>query len=110
MKELSRYSLLLLDEGHCLRDQALELCRLGGIPEEPDFRATSLETLRQMVKAGTGITLMPAIAARRDEAGIRYIPFNPPAPMRRIDLVWRKTSARLKAIERLCELPARRLP
>ena len=104
MKELSRYSLLLLDEGHCLRDQALELCQLGGIPEEPDFRATSLETLRQMVKAGTGITLMPAIAARRDEAGIRYIPFIPPAPSRRIGLIWRKTSARLKIIERMCDL------
>jgi LysR family hydrogen peroxide-inducible transcriptional activator len=104
--ELSRFRLMLLDEGHCLRDQALELCRLEGITEEPDFRATSLETLRQMVKAGTGITLMPAIAARDREPGIRYIPFAAPAPSRRIGLVWRKTSVRLKIIERLASLLA----
>ncbi len=105
-EELSRYRLMLLDEGHCLRDQALELCRLEGISEEPDFRATSLETLRQMVKAGTGITLMPAIAALKREPGIRYIPFAAPAPSRRIGLVWRKTSVRLKIIERLAGLIA----
>jgi LysR family hydrogen peroxide-inducible transcriptional activator len=103
-EELSRHRLMLLDEGHCLRDQALELCRLGGISEEPDFRATSLETLRQMVKAGTGITLMPAIAALKREPGIRYIPFSAPVPARRIGLIWRKTSVRLKIIERLAGL------
>ena len=103
-EELSQHRLMLLEEGHCLRDQALELCRLGGISEEPDFRATSLETLRLMVKAGTGITLMPAIAVRGRESGIRYIPFSAPAPSRRIGLVWRKTSARLQLIERLCGL------
>ena len=105
-EELSRRRLMLLDEGHCLRDQALEFCRFKGISEEPDFRATSLETLRQMVKSGTGITLMPAIAARVREPGIRYIPFAAPSPSRRIGLVWRKTSARLKIIERLAGLLA----
>lgn len=95
--------LLLLDEGHCLRDQALDVCYRHGGQEDPDFRATSLETLRMMVQAGTGITLMPEIAVRND-AGIRYVRFKAPAPKRRIGLVWRKTSARTVLIDRLFEL------
>lgn len=96
--------LLLLDEGHCLRDQALSVCQLAGMDEEQDFRATSLETLRQMVKAGTGITLMPKIAIHKNESDIRYIPFAAPAPYRSIALIWRKTSARKAVIERLQKL------
>lgn len=96
---LSRYPLLLLEEGHCLRDQALELCRLRHGSEEQDFRATGLETLRQMVKAGTGITLIPKIATSKNERGICYIPFVKPAPTRTIGLVWRKTTSRDKVLE-----------
>ncbi len=95
---LSRYPLLLLEEGHCLRDQALELCRLSGT-EEQDFRATGLETLRQMVKAGTGITLIPKIATSKNDSGICYIPFVKPAPTRTIGLVWRKTMYREKILQ-----------
>ncbi len=104
--DLVGHTLLLLEEGHCLRDQALAVCQLIGLSEEQDFRATSLETLRQMVKAGTGITFMPRIAMQKAESGICYIPFTPPAPSRRIGLVWRKTSARLPVInllKRLCK-------
>ena len=72
---ISGEKLLLLEEGHCLRDQALAVCQLAGSEEEQDFRATSLETLRQMVKAGTGITFMPHIAIHPDERDICYIPF-----------------------------------
>nr|MBP8030047.1 LysR family transcriptional regulator [Pseudomonadales bacterium] len=86
--DLSNSKLLLLEEGHCLRDQALEVCHRVGMEEEQDFRATSLETLRQMVKAGSGITFMPNIAIQPDETGICYVPFKKPAPYRTIGLVW----------------------
>ncbi len=103
--DLASNRLMLLDEGHCLRDQALEVCHLSGHGMEEDFRATSLETLRQMVKAGTGITLMPEIAILNEkEEGIRYIPFEDPAPRRSIGLVWRKTSSRMPIINRLTNL------
>ena len=102
-KDLKNHRLLLLEEGHCLRDQALEICGLNGIAEEQDLRATGLETLRQMVKAGSGITFMPRIAAQDDEIGIHYVPFTRPAPVRTIGLVWRKTTARQQVIDKLVE-------
>ncbi|OQW72915.1 MAG: DNA-binding transcriptional regulator OxyR [Proteobacteria bacterium ST_bin11] len=101
--DLDGEHLLLLDEGHCLRGHALQICQTVGADEEQDLRATSLETLRQMVHAGTGITFMPRIAVR-DEPGIHYVPFAAPAPSRTIGLVWRKTSARGELIRRLTEL------
>jgi LysR family hydrogen peroxide-inducible transcriptional activator len=88
---LSGQHLLLLDDGHCLREQALDVCRLLGAGEQQNFRATSLETLRQMVSIGAGITLMPAMAMQEDKQ-IRYLPFADPQPKRRIGLVWRETS------------------
>lgn len=103
-RDLRSHQLLLLEEGHCLRDQALEVCQLHGISEEQDFKATGLETLRQMVKAGTGITFIPNIAIQDQETGIRYIPFQEPAPARTIGLVRRKTSARKDVIKKLTEL------
>jgi LysR family hydrogen peroxide-inducible transcriptional activator len=102
--ELRQVKLLLLDEGHCLRDQALDVCYQHGGHEEADFRATSLETLRMMVKAGSGLTLMPRIAARLDDPEIRYLPFSEPAPRRIIGLVWRKTSARQILTDRIVEM------
>lgn len=101
---LSSYRLLLLEEGHCLRDQALEVCELHGIGEEQDYKATSMETLRQMVKVGTGITFMPKIAILENEIGIHYIPFDLPAPTRTIGLVWRKTTARQQVIDCLTRM------
>jgi LysR family hydrogen peroxide-inducible transcriptional activator len=100
---LAGESLLLLEEGHCLRDQALDACQLLDIGEEPDFKATSLETLRQMVKAGTGITFMPKLAIKEKGNDIRYLPFQHP-PSRRIGLVWRKTAPKMPVIEKLLEL------
>lgn len=102
--ELKKHKLLLLEEGHCLRDQALDICQLNNFAEEQDFKATSLETLRQMVKAGTGITFMPKIAVAESDSAIRYIPFSSPAPYRTIGLVWRKTSARYAVIDQLIKL------
>jgi LysR family hydrogen peroxide-inducible transcriptional activator len=102
--DLQHHQLLLLDEGHCLRGQALQICQLNGAEEQQDVRATGLETLRQMVNAGTGITFMPKIAIRHPEDGICYIPFAKPAPKRTIGLVWRKTSVRSVLMEKLSKL------
>jgi LysR family transcriptional regulator, hydrogen peroxide-inducible genes activator len=75
LTDLDGESLLLLEEGHCLRDQALAACRLARVREAPDFRATSLETLRQMVAAGVGITLLPSrLASRLRARGNHYPP------------------------------------
>lgn len=102
--DLFNQSLLLLNEGHCLRDQALQFCQINGIEEQPDVRATGLETLRQMVKAGTGITFMPQLAIKEKELGIRYIPFAEPVPKRTIGMVWRKTSTRIELMDKICGL------
>ena len=105
-QDLAGEKLMLLEEGHCLRDQALEVCHLHGVGEEMDFKATSLETLRQMVKAGSGITFMPRIAILEKEEGINYIPFTQPAPVRSIGLVWRKTTVRKEVISSCCDIIA----
>ncbi len=64
VEDLKDETLLLLEDGHCLRDQALDVCHGVGAQEKQDFRATSLETLRQMVATGAGITLLPELASR----------------------------------------------
>lgn len=94
LRDLAEESVLLLEDGHCLRDQALEICHRIGLGEAGHFRATSLETLRHMVAAGGAVTLMPALAARMGDSTAVYVPFAAPAPSRQIGLVWRKTSAR----------------
>lgn len=101
--ELAMHKLLLLEDGHCLRDQALDVCHLNGGGEDPEFRASSLETLRQMVRAGTGVTLIPEIA-RNDNDGLRYIAFDAPAPKRTIGLVWRRSSARGALVEAIASI------
>lgn len=96
MDALGRETLLLLEDGHCLRDQALDVCRLSGAQEKSGFRATSLETLRQMVAAGVGVTLLPALSVHAPIAAspnVQLIPFRAPVPSRKIALVWRKSSA-----------------
>ncbi len=102
--ELQNQQLLLLDEGHCMRDQALQFCQWTGAHEQLGVRAASLETLRQMVIAGTGVTLMPAIAIRPGEIGIKYIAFDKAVPTRTIGLVWRKSSVRETLMNRLVGL------
>jgi len=96
MGDLDHQHLLLLEEGHCLRDQALDVCRMSGADERDGFRATSLETLRQMVAAGVGITLLPMLAVQPPvpaSPDIRLLPFRGEAPHREIAMVWRRSSA-----------------
>jgi LysR family hydrogen peroxide-inducible transcriptional activator len=107
VQDLSDQTLLLLEDGHCLRDQALEVCSRVDIREPEDFRATSLETLRQMVMAGLGITLMPEFAVDPpfgSQRGLTVRQFGKPPPMRTVGAVWRKTSTRSAAIARVCDV------
>lgn len=100
---LTQEKLLLLDEGHCLREQALQVCERLHMSEY-DFKGTSLETLRQMVVAGTGMTLMPEIAILPSDAGIIYVPFSQPAPFRTIGLVYQKGTPREKMMDLIVTL------
>jgi LysR family hydrogen peroxide-inducible transcriptional activator len=96
LRDLADEQLLLLEDGHCLRDQALDVCTRAGAGEHDGFRATSLETLRQMVAASVGITLLPTLAVKPPVAqsdGIRLLRFRDPRPSRRIGMVWRRSSA-----------------
>jgi LysR family hydrogen peroxide-inducible transcriptional activator len=102
VEDLRGETLLLLEDGHCLRDRALEVCSRIRINEEQDYRATSLETLRQMVAAGHGVTLLPELAAETPVGtarGLRIKPFSKPVPVRTVGAVWRKSTTRGKAIE-----------
>jgi LysR family transcriptional regulator, hydrogen peroxide-inducible genes activator len=106
MQDLAHESLLLLEDGHCLRDQALDVCHMAGAGEKSGFRATSLETLRQMVAANVGITLLPILAVKPPVAtsqDIHLLPFRSPAPSRRIAMVWRRSSAMSEFLEKLAE-------
>jgi LysR family hydrogen peroxide-inducible transcriptional activator len=105
--DLAGEKIMLLEEGHCLRDQALEVCGRVAVSEDQDFRATSLETLRQMVAAGLGITLLPRFAAEGPIAGARgleFRPFAPPTPSRLVGAAWRRSSTRQAAIATVCDV------
>ena len=113
LAELADQRLLLLEDGHCLREQALDVCRLSGANEKSEFRATSLETLRQMVAADVGITLLPTLAVKPPVArsdNIHLLGFSDSHPSRQIAMVWRKSSAMSGFLQQLAqvfrELPA----
>ncbi len=92
---LQDHDVLLLTEGHCLRDQALAVCQMTGGTEYSGFRATSLETLRQMVAAGAGITLLPNLSVQPpvpQPEHLTLVPFAEPVPSRDIAMFWRKTT------------------
>ncbi len=109
VSDLKGQTLLLLEDGHCLRDQALEVCSRVDVREAEDFRATSLETLRQMVVAGLGVTLLPATAVESpfgSQRGLTIRQFVKPAPSRTVGAVWRKSSTRAAAISAVCDVVA----
>ncbi|MBE8597181.1 DNA-binding transcriptional regulator OxyR [Xenorhabdus sp. BG5] len=105
MGELSGEKLLMLEDGHCLRDQAMGFCFQAGAKEDTHFRATSLETLRNMVAAGSGITLLPDLSVpnerRRD--GVCYLECYEPEPKRSVILVYRPGSPLRGRYEQLAE-------
>ena len=122
--DLMGMQLLLLEDGHCLRDQALAVCGLPQPRGSEDFRGSSLETLRQMVAAGVGCTLLPALAA--DAAGtggtkltstklasqelIELRPFAAPVPSRTIGLAARRGFPRMEMVRAFAELIKRHAP
>lgn len=102
-------TLLLLEDGHCLRDQALEVCSRLRVHEDQDYRATSLETLRQMVASGAGITLLPelsTIGPFSHTRGLVIRPFTRPVPGRTIGLAWRRSTTREAAIRAVSDIIA----
>lgn len=98
--------LLLLEEGHCLRDQALQFCHIANMQARKALGAASLTTIMQMVAAGHGITLLPEICAETevDRRRVALIPFPDEAPMRTVGLAWRRTSTRKADFTALGEL------
>lgn len=99
--------LLLLDEGHCLREHALAACRLEPSHHRDDFRATSLPTLVQMVANSLGITLLPKMAVDAgllSGTGLITRPMAPTTPAREVALVWRKTTPRGAEFDLLAEM------
>ncbi|MEE9386551.1 MAG: LysR substrate-binding domain-containing protein [Nannocystaceae bacterium] len=94
LDQLHDQPVLLLDDGHCFRDQALDVCAGAGA-RELDFRATSLATLVQMVVGGLGVTLLPMSAVESETRGRRLSirPFEPPAPHRTLAFAWRRGAA-----------------
>jgi LysR family hydrogen peroxide-inducible transcriptional activator len=108
--ELHGQRLLLLTEGHCLRDQALAICGTSDREDEGDFRATSLETILQMVATGLGSTLLPAMAC--SEARARAVTMRPleAGVGRRIGLVWRRSYPRPRDIHLLAQTLRDHLP
>ncbi len=114
LEDLKELRVLLLDEGHCLREQALDICNLVGARREEEFRATSMETLRQMVASGAGVTLLPILAAMANATipnrnAIILRAFADPTPQRRMAIYWRKGSAREEAIRAIARV-TRALP
>lgn len=93
-QDLRQEEVLLLEDGHCLRGQALDICFNAGARENTDYRATSLETLRHMVAAGAGITLVPKLATRQEDPAqmVRYIEFKQPQPTRTVGMMFRRTT------------------
>jgi LysR family hydrogen peroxide-inducible transcriptional activator len=109
IEDLDGVTMLLLEDGHCLRDQALDACSRVDVNEKQDFRATSIETLRQMVAIGAGVTLLPELASRGGHAspkGLVLRPFVKPVPTRRIGAIWRRSNPRTAVIEAVSRLIA----
>jgi LysR family transcriptional regulator, hydrogen peroxide-inducible genes activator len=103
---LREMKLLLLEEGHCFRDQALSFCSMQSSPPREMLDASSLSTLVQMVGAGIGVTLIPemAVAVETRSAPVSIARFRNPQPSRTIGMVWRKTSPLARQLQQISEV------
>ena len=106
VKALREMRLLLLEEGHCFRDQALSFCNMHSSPPREVLDASSLSTLVQMVSAGIGVTLIPemAVAVETRSASVSVTRFKNPQPSRTIGMVWRKTSPLARQLLQISEV------
>lgn len=96
-EDLAGEHLLLLEDGHCFREQALAVCRHSSPLNRDDFAATSLDTVREMVASRIGVTLLPLLSVKGASApsgSLEIRPFAPPVPRRRIGLAWRRHAPR----------------
>ncbi|PWC56967.1 LysR substrate-binding domain-containing protein [Azospirillum sp. TSO22-1] len=109
-RDLGGERLLLLEEGHCFRDQALAVCHRAGGPDRDGFSGTSLATLCEMVAGRIGVTLLPELARARAPEGVETRPFAEPRPARRLGLAWRKGSPRGAELQQLAAYLRRHLP
>jgi LysR family hydrogen peroxide-inducible transcriptional activator len=114
-RDLVGQTVLLLEEGHCMRDQALAICESAASSQREEFKATSLEMLRQMVAAGVGCTLLPALAVKPgvgsvQDGEVHIRPFGPPAPTRTIGIAWRHRYPLYKTVKILGEIILANLP
>ncbi|MCC4266033.1 DNA-binding transcriptional regulator OxyR [Oceanimonas baumannii] len=109
--ELKGEKLLMLEDGHCLRDQAMGFCFAAGIGEDSHFKATSLETLRNMVAAGSGLTLIPQLAVNRhhENDSVHYLKVTDPQPCRSIALLHRAHSVRRPCFNEMARVISRLL-
>jgi LysR family hydrogen peroxide-inducible transcriptional activator len=109
--ELRNVGVLLLDDGHCFRDQALAFCSKSKA-QELEFRATSLSTLAQMVASGAGVTLLPqlSVATEGKRADLKIRKFLKPPPHRTIGLIWRKGSSLTAALQKVADSIRRSYP
>src|ERR1700740_2749165 len=103
---LREMRLLLLEEGHCFRDQALAFCNMQSSPPREVLDASSLSTLVQMVGAGIGVTLIPemAVAVETRSAPVSIARFRNPQPSRTIGMVWRRTSPLARQLQQISEV------
>jgi len=106
---LREMRLLLLEEGHCFRDQALSFCNLQSTPPRELLDASSLSTLVQMVGAGMGVTLIPemAVAVETRSAAVSIARFGEPQPARTLGMVWRKASPLAGQLSEIAEVVRR---
>ena len=104
-EKLREMRLLLLEEGHCFRDQALSFCKMQSTRPRELLDGSSLSTLVQMVGAGIGVTLIPemAVAVETRSAPVSVAHFKTPQPSRTVGMIWRKTSPLAKQLERIAE-------
>ena len=102
---LREMRLLLLEEGHCFRDQALSFCNLSNAPPRDLMEGSSLSTLVQMVGGGIGVTLIPemAVAVETASAPVCVTRLEAPRPTRTLGMVWRKSSPLVEHLERIAE-------
>jgi len=105
LEDLKEHNILLLDDGHCLRDHALSSCQLDIQKQDQTLKATSLQTLIQMVAQGYGITLLPDMVVKFGNIpkNVSLIPFQNPAPTRQIGVAWRSKDPLLDNINAVTE-------